>query len=240
MLYIDNTEVKRFTEQLRNMHRSNLPIVIRQTLNDMAFDVKKNTLLKFADKEFILRNPAFFKRYSGVDKANGWDINKMQSQVGITPKESTAARQLTKQEFGGTIPKRSMIYMNQARTGGSKSKRVRKQNYIGTKGIVKGKPSSGRTRKSNFVAQSIVAFRENKYLLWNKKTLFDIKSVNFSGTGKNRGVKVDATPIADYEKNRSVNFEASPFVRPASEYTFKKQTGFYVKNAKKRFEKALK
>lgn len=237
---INNIEVKRFSDRLRQMHRSNLPIVVRQTLNDMAFDVKQHTLLKSADKAFILRNPGFFKKHSGVKKAVGWDVNSMESIVGIEPKGIKAAEQLTKQEFGGTISNRSAIYMKSARVSGSNAKKVRRQNYLGTKGIVRGRPSAGRTRKSNFVAAAYMAQKEGKFLLWEgskNETIFDIKSVGFTGKGRHRSAKINAVAIADYEKNRSVNLQARPFLKPASLLSYQKANTFFAQNAKKRFEK---
>lgn len=225
-LFIDNTEVVRFADKLRTMHRSDLPIVVRQTLNDLAFDVKKTTLLKSADNEFILRNPSFFKRNSGVKKATGFDIDKMSSEVGILKNDSKAAQQLTKQEYGGKISNRPYIYMNQARTSGSKSKMVRRVNYLNTKGIIKGGKS--------FIGSAYKAKKENKNLLWKTKsgeTLMSINSISNS--------KVKATPIADYEKNRSVTISARPFLKPATMNSFKKREYFFIRNAKKRFERAL-
>lgn len=245
-LNMDNSQVKAYTNKLQQMHRSNFPIAVRQTLNDLAFDVKQKELLRYADKEFILRNPNFFKRFSGVKKAVGFDLKSMNSEVGIiksTAQGGEAAANLTKQEYGGSISDRSMIYMNQSRISGSKTKRVKKANYLGSKGLVGGKPLKGygmRTRKSNFVAAAYVAIRENKNVLWETKsgfTLYSVSSLSFSGTGKNRNVKVNATPLASYEKNRSVRIMAHPFLKPASLAAYQKQGYFFIKNAEKRLNK---
>ena len=112
--YVDTTQVKRFTDKLRELHRSNMPIAVRQTLNDTAFDVLKITLPEKFKTDFMIRNKSFLRSHSGVQKADGWEINGMQSKVGITPKGSEAAEGLTKQEFGGS-EKKPFIYMNQAR-----------------------------------------------------------------------------------------------------------------------------
>lgn len=235
ILNVNNTEVKRFSDRLRKMHKSDMPLAVRGTLNDLAFDVKKNTLLPGADKFFILRNPSFFKRYSGVQKATGFNINSMRSEVGIIPGSSTAARQLTRQEYGGTIPKRSMIYINTARVGGSKSKIVRKSNYMNAKKIVRGQPNRVRSKKSQFVADAFVANKYNLFLL-TENTLFDVKGIKF-GKGKTRKVFVRLNPIADYEKNRSVSVKSTYFLRKASQVTYQKQTSFFLNNAKRRFQK---
>lgn len=245
-LYMDNSQIKAYTEKLKKMHRSDLPLTIRATLNDMAFDVKQSTLLQSADKEFILRNPTFFKKHSGVKKATGFNINSMKSEVGIIPAGLKSAENLTKQEYGGTIQDRSTIFMNQARISKDKSKKVRKVNYLGTKGLVGGKPLKGygkRSRKSNFVAAAFVAKRENKNLLWETKrgyTLFSINNIKFSGNGSDRNAKINAIPIANYEKNRNVKIISRPFLRNASKLTYRKQEHLFIMNARKRMEKSLK
>lgn len=231
---VDNSDIKAYSEHLKKMHRSNFPIVVRQTLNDMAFDVKKNTLLPSADKEFILRNPSFFKKHSGVKKAVGFDVGSMKSEVGIKPNNSTAAKQLTQQELGGRISNRSMIYMDQARVSKSKHKKVRKANYIGTKRIVTGNPNRKRSDKSQFIADAIKA-KENNLQLLTDNTLFDVKSIRFR-KGKNRKPKIKLMPIADFEKGRSVNLKARPFLKPASIISYKKANAFFIANAEKRFK----
>lgn len=242
---MDNSQVKGFTEKLKRLHRSDLPLAIRSTLNDMAFDVKQSTLLKSADKEFIIRNPSFFKRHSGVKKATGFNLNSMKSEVGIIPKGIEAAKNLTKQEYGGTLPDRSMIYMNQSRISKSKTKKVRKAHYLGSKGLVGGKPLRGygiRSRKSNFVAAAYIGYKENKNVLWETKrgfTLYSIQSIRFSGKGINRNANINAIPIASFEYNRHVKITTRPFLRTASMITYQKQGYYYIQNAKKRIEKAL-
>jgi hypothetical protein len=242
-LSIDNREVEQYTKKLRALHRSNLPIAVRQTLNDLAFDVKQVTLMRNADKQFIMRNPGFFKRHSGVKKADGWDINNMRSEVGIIPGESIAATQLTKQEFGGAIGKRSFIYMNAARISAAKNKMVRRQNYLNKKEFIKGTPSRSRSDKSQFIARAIVAKKTNKLLLEDStsgQTAFEVRDIKFSGKGgRNRKVFVRLNPLADYERNRSISLKARPFLYPASLQSFAKGMYFFIKNAKKRFEKAL-
>lgn len=232
-VYVDTAQVKKYTDHLKRMHRSNFPIVVRQTLNDLAFDVKKNTLLKSADREFILRNPSFFRKHSGVKKADGWNVNEMHSEVGIFPQGSRAAAQLTQQEYGGVIPKRSFIYMNQARTGGSKTKKVRRQNYIGTIKLIRGNPNVQRSDKSQYIADAFMAKKMKKSIL-KDDTLFNVKSIK---KGDDDKVFVKLFPIASYKENRSVRVRSRPFLRHASEITYKRAEEFFVKNAEKRLEK---
>lgn len=239
-LNMDNSQVKAYTKKLQQMHRSNFPIVVRQTLNDLAFDVKQKELLKHADKEFILRSPTFFKKFSGVKKAVGFDLNSMHSEVGIIKSASQGgevAANLTKQEFGGSM-KGEAIYLDAARVSRSKGKKVRTANVL-NKSYVNGPTSKARGRKAQFVANAIVALRENKYLKMQTKkggeALFDVKTI--SQNVKSRKIDIKLTPIASYEKGRRINIPKNPFLYPASLSAYQKQGYFFIRNAEKRLNK---
>lgn len=214
------------------MHRSNFPVAVRSTLNDLAFDVKKTTLLKSADQQFILRAPKFFKSHSGVKKATGFNINTMHSEAGITPRGSQAAKDLAKQEHGGAMPGEA-IYLDTARVSKSKQKKVSKANYL-NRGHVKGRQNANRGRRASRVAAAVVAKRENKFLL-EGGILFDVKSIRF-GTGKTRRVNIRAVPVASYKKGRTVKLDKRPFVANAGKMSQQKANALYIKNAKKRFK----
>ena len=241
MLYINNEQVKAFTKRLRDMKRSDLPLAVRGTLNDLAFDVYRNSLPLEFKSEFTIRNKTFLSSHSGFEKAQGWEILGMKSKAGITPKGSEAAEGLTKQEEGGSTA-RPFMYMDPSRISGSLNKSVRTQNYINKMGFIKGSPSvSRRTRKSNFVAASVIGLRLNKVVLWESKTgntAFLIKGVSFSGSGKNRKVKINAIPLAHYEKGFQKQIKPRHFLEKASEGTYHKLNAFYIANAKRRFERA--
>jgi len=244
VLNVNSKDVIMFTNKLEKLSKSDFPIAVRQTLNDLAFDVKQNTLLRKADKTFIIRAPTFFKRFSAVEKAKGFDVNTMQSKAGIKPGSNIAAKNLTKQEKGGKIKKRSYIYMNQARVSRNKAKKVRKPYYLNSKNKVQGQPSvRRRSRKSNFVAAAIVGKKFNKFVLHDTstgKTAYIIKSVKLTGRGRSRKANIKSIPIADFEQNRVISLGAKPFLKPAAIESLKKSEVLYIQNAKRRFEKALK
>jgi len=236
---IDSSEVREFTKKLRETHRSHMPTVVRNTLNQLAFDVKKNELLKSADKEFILRSPSFFKRYSGVKKADGWDISTMQSEIGIIPGENIAAGLLEKQEHGGTVAHRAYIYMDTSRTGKNKKGKVQKQNYIGTRGILRGFPNKKRSEKAQFVANAIKALQTDNDILQEKDgriKLMRVLSIQQNRVSKKIFVKMKY--IASYQKERSVHVKARPFLRKASEITYRKTDKIFRTEIRKRFDKA--
>jgi hypothetical protein len=238
ILDINNKDVVAFTNKLAQMHRSDLPIVVRQTLNDLAFDTKQKTLPATYNKNFIRRSKTFLKSHSGVQKADGWDVNKMHSEVGIIARGegSEAAEGLTMQEFGGTKTK-SMVYMKNAR-GGSNRRTVQSSKYFNKFQKVKGNPSvKRRSRKSNFIASAIMAHRTGKLLIWDSKSGQTVFLINSIYLGAGNVARVNATPIADYENDRQLRLKARPFLRPASNISFSKQDNFFRSNAIKRFKK---
>ena len=68
LINIDNRAVVAFTNRLEKMRKSDLPVVINQTLNSVAFDVKQRTMPNSAKSNFVERNKSFFKSSSRVKK----------------------------------------------------------------------------------------------------------------------------------------------------------------------------
>jgi hypothetical protein len=97
--------------RLGEMHRSAFPVVMRQTLNKAAFDVKQNTMPEESDV-FIHRKKTFFQANSKVVPAVGFDMNSMRATVGFIPKpdaKDTSVSDLEEQEEGGEIHGRAFI-----------------------------------------------------------------------------------------------------------------------------------
>lgn len=244
-LDVNNKDVVQFTNKLEKVHKSAFPVAVRSTLNDLAFDVKKVSLIKKYEKTFIVRDKFFIKRYSGVDKATGFNVNVMESKVGIIPGSSIAARNLSKQETGGVVKRRDFIYHDKARVAASRRKKVRKGNYLSSLEHVNGAPSvRRRSRAANFVAASVVGMQTGKPVMWktrkgNINMLFNVSKVSFSGKGKNRKVNVRSQEIATYEQGRTSALKARQFLLPASLETLKNTKMIYARNAKKGINKYL-
>lgn len=238
--YIDTSQVQQFTNKLRELHRSHFPIAIRQTLNDAAFDVLKTTLPDRFKNEFTIRNRSFLRSHSGVQKAEGWEINGMKSKVGITPNGSESAENLSKQEYGGS-ERRPFIYMDQARISKSKLKLVRRQNYFQGKRLIHGTPNRKRSIKSQQVADAYMAIKLGALVLKNSKSgqvLMQVDSI--SQHVKSRRITIKEHPIASYQRGRNINIKPLHFLQRASETSARKMPHFFIKNAKRRIEKALK
>ncbi|KKN42121.1 hypothetical protein LCGC14_0716250, partial [marine sediment metagenome] len=74
ILNVNTDEVVRYSNKLEKLHRSAFPIAIRGTLNNAAFDVKQKTMPVSAEKEFVNRQPNFFKANSKVNMAKGFNV----------------------------------------------------------------------------------------------------------------------------------------------------------------------
>ena len=142
MIEIDSKYIVNMSNKLIKANRSTLPIAVRSTLNDMAFDVKKNQLMPaLKNSGMTIRNEYFFKKYSGVEKAVGFEIIGMYSQVGMIPSGSASksVNRLEKQDIGGTLADRNFIPDENIRIGKSRIGKVKgsgflnKQKLIGTK-----------------------------------------------------------------------------------------------------------
>lgn len=220
---INNSAAVAFTNRLEKMRKSDLPVVINQTLNDAAFDVKQRTMPTSAKQNFTERNKSFFRSTSRVKKSSGFSINRQFSEVGFigTGTKAGAVAGLAKQERGGTVAQRDFIPMNPSRTGNSEQKNVRAANRLKKIGNVKSLRGRNHKIKDAFkigVGGHIVL----------KDTLFLIKKIA-------RGV-IKLTALYSFKSGRSVKVKATHFMQRASIESGRKLDTFFVRNAKKRIK----
>ena len=158
-----------------SLSRSAFPVVVRQTLDSAAFDVKTATMPKEA-KRFESRKPMFFKANSGVQKAQGMDINTMAALVGFKPKpndKSHSVEDLEQQEHGGEIQNRAFIAMPLARRGGT------------MKGQVNTRDRLANIRKELFNANNTNLTVSSDKERFTLSAIFAGKGGYVIGTGKN-------------------------------------------------------
>lgn len=231
-LNINNDEVVKHTNRLEKMHRSALPLAIRNTLNSVAFDVKKSTMPASAEREFVTRAPNFFKANSRVQMAKGWNVDSMQSIVGFVPKDQ-AVEDLEQQEYGGTIEARSFIPMDQARAGGPAAK-VRPSNRLSRIGkVVNANTMEGKTPQAKFLNAARKAGKGG-FVLGNlpEKTLWKIEAID--------GRTIKKKPLFSYEKNRDVSVSATGFMRTASMESAKKLEAIFIREAERQIDRLTK
>lgn len=242
-LNIDSSAIVKFTNELEKMHRSALPVVVRQTLNGAAFDVKKNTMPQYAKENFEKRNPNFFKANSKVDQAKGFNISSMISKVGFVSTnlkggQNNSVKNLEHQEQGGTIKSKSFIPLDTARSGNKNSRPVTSKNRISSfDKIVKTKDAPIKTRDKkikkqqyyktiNFVGVGGLFMSEHK-----GNTL--LARVNTLGKW---GVKPKISILYTYKKSRTVQVKRTNFMYNASRDSGKKMESYFVAH----FERYLK
>lgn len=112
------------TARLEKLNRSAFPVAVRSTLNDMAFEAKKN-IPNQASQKFTIRQKNLFKRFSGVEKAKGYSVNNMQASVGIVDNgKPKLAKGLATQETGGNLRGRKLIAHDMARQDDLREKKI--------------------------------------------------------------------------------------------------------------------
>jgi len=206
------------TVKLGKLHRSALPVAVRGTLNEMAFETKK-MLPQTASRKVITRNKSFFRAFSSVERARGFNINGMESIVGINPdKGSKVAEGLEKQETGGAIQGRKLIPHDKGRTSGSHGKRLKKKHRFGNIRI-------GDVKKKGQGRVNYLLIKKG-----GKGTVFEIRKA---------GKKQKLTPVYSYRSTKISRVQKSPFMKPASLMATKKIDEFYRKNAERQFKRLL-
>jgi len=231
LLDVNTNEVVKFAAKLDAISRSALPVAVRGTLNNAAFDVKQNTMLKTSADKFKNRQPNFFKANSRVQMAKGFNINDMEAIVGFVDTnlkggKNFSVKNLEQQEHGGTIKNKSFIPMLGARMSGSNDKLVAPANRIsGIKNIVNTRNTRGANKRQRFKVAAIVA-GVGGFIL-SENTLFKVKSLN------------KVTPLYSFKRGRSIQVKPTGFMESASLQSGKKLEKYFEEQAEKQFKKHL-
>lgn len=203
------------TAKLEKLHKSAFPSAVRNTLNDVAFDSKK-IVPKKANEQFTVRQKNLFNRFTLVDKAKGFDVNKMSSKVGI---DGNSNPKLTKglsiQETGGVLKGRKLTPHNLGRVSGSYQKKLRAKNQFKNIGKIG-------TRNKRFKGSKY--FRIDK---GSKGTVFE----------NNKG---KLTPVFNYRTSPVTRLQKKPFISTSALEASKRMEQIYFKNANYQFKKHLK
>lgn len=234
-------------ERLKQLHRSGYPLAIRGTLNAAAFDVKTRTLDDSATQNFIRRSPTFFKRFSGVNRAQGFEINSMRATVGMTAgagagaaRAQTAIHNMAKQESGGKITE-GLDYLAAARTSRDLDRPVSTNKRFDRTNIVRGKfKRAGTNTKSRKVAAAYVALREDKYQkvkIGQRNFYRQVTSINKTKKGR---VKIKSRLIYVSRSGSIAPVKATHFSREAAERTQPRIPQFFNVEAQKQINRLWK
>lgn len=236
ILDISTDEIVQFTNKLERMHRSALPNAVRSTLNEAAFAMKgvkgkEGLVKKYGDATFDERTKNFTSIMTRVDKAKGWEIDKMQSNAGIAklPNKDKAAEGLATQESGGTMKaERPFFPMDTARKGANKNATIAEKNKLrAIQGAIKveGNGDKQALYKAAFSASYIIYEKQ-------KTTLFKVLSV---GRGK-----IELMPLYRYIKGFKAKVNEHAFIQPASQEAGTNLNKYFIEAANREFNKIRK
>jgi hypothetical protein len=248
MINVNTNDLRRLAVDLTTLHRSALPNTIRGTLNDLAFDVKKRTILTGVHNAgFTLRNSdSFFKKYSGIEKATGWEINSMKSHVGmIIPSNDAkfAVKGVGLQEDGGSI-KHSDVPLSDARVGKSQQKRLQSKNYWNKIKIVAKIQYGDKQGLIRAVTKTRVQSEgESKgYGVVYGKYLYGIQGYKRLPATKKKdaSIKLHLKRLYEYTPNKMVHLKPHHFLQKAQSESLKKASEFFTERAKYQIAKRTK
>lgn len=233
---VNSDAVVLYSAKLGRLHKSAFPNAVRTALNSAAFDVKQKTMLASSEKAFDHRQRNFFRANSRVNMAQGWDVNNMESQVGFVSLSGTnfAVDDLDQQEHGGLIKKKSFIPLDKARTGKNYKRGVSRKNRLGSmRNIVVADKAQGASKGERFV-KSIIHAGAKGLVLSEDGILWRVNSLK-----RTRDGAFKLTAIYSFKKGRNIRVKATHFMQKASEKSAKKLNDFYIIEAEKQFQKAL-
>jgi len=252
ILDINTAAAYRFSNTLKELHRSALPSAVRDALSMAAKDVKTRTMPE-TSAEFVNRSPNFFKANSKFIPAKGFDINTMRSEVGFFDNNlrnkatNFAIKDLEEQEEGGVIEGRSYKPTIFARFGTSKSGLVRPNARLSRiKNIVNANKVAATNKKGKFFVAAKKAGRGG-HVLWGN-VLWRIDSdpnvhftakANLHGKQRFRG-SIKRTPLYGYKPRGTAKVRKTSFMHDASFESLKRMDDFYIAQAKRQINKFMK
>lgn len=232
------------TNKLERLNKTAFPAAVRSTLNDAAFAMKQGNILYSAKRNMTVRNPSFFKKFTGVNRAKGFDVKLMQSEVGFVNtdpnklKGRKAIEGMEHNEVGGSDNTGAM-YLPKARTSNSANRLVRKKSRFNKANIVRGGGSKARSKKAQFIANAYVSAKENKpTFIETSKGRFLVQVTKFESDHKRLKIKMDF--LMRSRKQNVAKAKATHFNKEAALKTQTEIEGFYAKNATFQFNRVLK
>lgn len=250
-IQVNFREIKGVEKALNELDKSAIPIAIRETLNDLAFRVRKVDMPKEYHKAMVAKGQG--KRLTRtklfqVDKAEGFDVDNMRSEMGAIKGFGAIAQGMKTQQAGANIVNRGYIPVEGAR--GSVTSPVKKSAYLDT---VKGKLLNRRkvsrrtkagTKASRVIADLFMAKKLGLFIVgrnaqgkFGKDNIYlRTQKVTFAGRGPKREGKNFNNKRMYVHKNRVTN-RPTAFLNKAGLSGLKKFEKMYQKNLQKQFDR---
>lgn len=244
IINIQADEFVRLANKLEKIGRSDLPLAVRGTLNNMSFRMKgsggqRGQIDKQAEHDFeYRRSKTLMKTITGVSKATGWNINKMQSESGIIKKSglSEVAEGLADQQTGGST-KQKATPLSSSRTGKRHGRKVRQQFLLKQ---IESAYKVKRKRGKRFIQLALRAERTGRPIIITGKGGDDY--LGFIKRYKRTSRGIDFTFDWKYRFNRDgkVNLkEKHPFIENAAKIVGRGMSKEFVEQANKRINKTF-
>lgn len=244
VLNVNTDAIIHLTAKLERLNKYAFPSAVRSTLNDSAFIMKKKNILASAKVNMTVRNPSFFRKFTGVEKAKGKDIDSMFSKVGFIntdpdPKKGQKAIiGMEHNEVGGSDNKGAW-YLRKTRGQNSLKRKVQMAKRF-NKGNLS-KRHLGHKNNSSVLAM-ISSFEEGKPVFIRSKLgigyVVQVNKVDYEPGGKNRKISVDF--LMRSRSKKEAKAKATHFNQEAAIKTSKQIEAFYIKNSEYQFNKVLK
>lgn len=244
LLSINTDEFIVATNKLEKLGRADLPVAVRSTLNEMAFRMKgsggtRGQIDKQAEKDFdYRRNRTLFKKLTGVSKAQGLDIGRMQSESGIVNRSgmNEVAQGLADQQKGGTT-KQKATPLNKSRIGSNKGKRVRKSSQLSRlKDAVRIKKKKG----SEFIKLAARAHKQGRPVIITGRDGNDYVGILKGFKRQRKGLKIKIDFQYRINKSKTVNLKKKrPFVDRAAVTVMRDLPNEFARQAQRRINKSM-
>jgi len=246
VLRVDSDENIAFANKLEKIHRSALPSAIRNTLNQAAITVKKETLLESAKSNFKERQPNFFKANSKVDFAKGFNVNSMESVVGmfsnkLKSEDNYAVKNLEQQEEGGTVGGKAFIPQKAARISGWRvtKKKYRIADMTKNKTKVFDSEDNKSDKKSQQWIKTAIHAGVGSIVLGNHRGKKGRVGYEITGISNVNGFKIKQKAVFSVQGKREINIKPTHFMKEAALPVAGKMDKMFYENAKFQIEKYL-
>ena len=239
---VNTSGIIHLTDRLERLNKRAFPLAVKSTLSDSAFEMKKKNILESAKRNMTVKNRGVFKKFTGVKKASGYNIESMKAEVGFIPKDGIKGNKVPKgmelNEVGGTDDTGAM-YLRGSRHQKSKKRNVLLKNRYDKNKLAKGHEKRIRTKggKSNVMAM-MAGWEEGKPVFIKAKSgisyVVEVLKVFDMTTGK-RDFKLNF--LMRSRTKKPAKTKATHFNREAAQKTQKQIEGFYIKNADFQFKR---
>lgn len=244
------------TAKLEKLSKSAFPSAVRNTLNELAFEHKK-LIPKTAKQKFeYSRNKTLFNSITKVEKAHGFNVNKMKSITGLNPnsfggKAKKLVDNLEKQEIGGTIKGRKLLNHPNSRTGNSIGGKVRNSDTFSNSNLHDSTEAfkfqlKRSNKKSAYIAAvaSSIKKGQNKFIIKAGRK-GKLSGMAYSISGFKSNVKTGKTTlktrkIFGYINNNTFNAKKRNFISDSTKIVVRKTELIYTEKAQYQFKKVLK